>query len=491
MNTATNAQLEQEQSDKNKNNNQINEVFAQQSAFALTLRSSTFVQRKETLLRLLDVFEKHIPEIIEAGQKDFNKPETEVMLAEIFPVVHEIKHTLKHLKKWMKPKKVSATKVTFGTKSKVVPEPKGVCLIISPWNYPINLTFGPLVSAIAAGNTAMIKPSEMTPYSAKVISKIVDACFDKKEVAVFEGEVDIATALLQLPFDHTFFTGSPAVGKAVMAASAKHLTSVTLELGGKSPVVVDSSADLKKSAGKIAWGKFSNNGQTCIAPDYVLVQEEVRDEFVKEMTLAVKRAYGDSAQAIKQNPDYCRIVNIRHTQRIRSLVDGALEHNGKIVLGGDIDVEDRFVAPTLVVGKQGDEDFLHCKLMQEEIFGPVLPIVPYRSLDEAIARINAMSKPLALYVYSKKQSNIEQVLTQTSSGGACVNHSVIHFMHNNLPFGGVNNSGIGNSHGEYGFKAFSHERAILVDKFTSNQLLFPPYTDKVKKLVKQIMKFAS
>lgn len=466
----------------------IESVFKLQSDYALELRSSTVAQRKEILKKFLEVMERYVPQIVEAGKKDFNKPETETLISEVFPVIHEIKHTLKHLKKWAKPKKVSATKVTLGTKSKVVYEPKGVSLIISPWNYPINLTFGPLVSAIAAGNTAMIKPSEFTPNMAKVISAIVKECFDDKYVSVFEGDVDVSLALLDKPFDHIFFTGSPQVGKSVMAAAAKHLTSVTLELGGKSPVVIDETTNLQKTAGKIAWGKFSNNGQTCIAPDYVLIHESKLDVFVSEMKASISLAYGSN---IKHNDDYARVVNIAHTKRIKGLLDDGVINGGEVVIGGDADIDQRYISPTVVVGDSSSDAFMNSRLMLEEIFGPVLPVITYKSLEQVVSQINSLPKPLAIYVYSENRKNIDRVLQQTSSGGSCINTNMVQFLHSNLPFGGVNNSGIGSAHGEYGFKAFSHERAVLEDKVTMNHMLYPPYNSRVKSIVKLISKYAS
>lgn len=470
------------------NDSRIDRVFKLQSDYAIELRSASIAQRKEVLNKFLSVIEKYTSEIVEAGKRDFNKPETETLISEVFPVVHEIKHTLKHLRKWAKPKKVSATKVTFGTKSKVVFEPKGVSLIISPWNYPINLTFGPLASAIAAGNTAMIKPSEFTPNMSAVISKIVKECFEDKHVSVFEGELETSLALLNKPFDHIFFTGSPQVGKSVMAAASKHLSSVTLELGGKSPVVIDETTNLKKTAGKVAWGKFTNNGQTCIAPDYVLIHQSKLNEFVSEMKSAISSAYGTS---IKSNSDYARVVNIPHTLRVKGLLDDGKKQGGKVVIGGEVDVDQRYISPTVVVGDSSSLEFINSRLMQEEIFGPVLPIITYRDINQAIAHINSTPKPLALYIYSENKQVVDRVLQQTSSGGSCINTNMMQFLHSNLPFGGVNNSGIGNAHGEYGFKAFSHERAVLEDKFTSNHLLYPPYTSRVKSLVKLLSKYAS
>jgi len=466
----------------------VNAIFNQQKEYALELRSSSINDRKAILKKFITIFEKYTPEMIEAGKKDFNKPETETLLSEIFPVIHEAKHTIKHLAKWAKPKKVATTKVSFGTKSKIIYEPRGVCLIVSPWNYPINLSFCPLISAIAAGNTAIIKPSEFTPHLSNVITNIINECFDKKHVAVFEGNVDVSLVLLEKPFDHIFFTGSPQVGKSVMAAAAKNLTSVTLELGGKSPVIVDETTNLSKTAGKIAWGKFTNSGQTCIAPDYVLVHESKLNELIFELKKSITAAYGSN---IKNNVDYGRIVNVAHTKRIEALVNDGVNNAGKIIFGGEVDSDQRYISPTLIVGDFSNDTFINCSLMQDEIFGPVLPIIPYKDINDAIAQINKLPKPLALYVFSKNRNTVDQVLQQTSSGGSCINTSIIHFIQSNLPFGGVNNSGIGSAHGVYGFKAFSHERGVLEDKFTSNHFLYPPYTSKVKSLVKLIFKYAA
>lgn len=473
------------------NEHQIAEVFSTQKEYSIALRSSTTAERKEKIKHFLSVFEDHTKEIIEACKQDFNKPETEIMFTEIFPVLHEAKHALKHLSKWMKPKKAHVTKISLGTSSKVMYEPKGASLIISPWNYPFNLSFGPMVSAIAAGCTVTIKPSEMTPHCSKLITKIVKECFEDKEVAVFEGEVGVSQTLLDLPFDHIFFTGSPQVGKVVMGAAAKNLTSVTLELGGKSPGIVDASADLKATAGKIIWGKFSNNGQTCIAPDYILVHEDIKDELISQLDKAIKKSYGKDLTKLRSNPDYCRIVNQHHAARIKGIFDDAVQNGWNIALGGDMDVEERFISPTILVGHKNSGEFNQTRVMQEEIFGPILPVISYKNIDEAIALVNSKEKPLALYIYSKNKPVTDRILKNTSSGDVCINHNLVHFLQGNLPFGGVNNSGIGSSHGEYGFKAFSHERSVLTDKYSATHLLYPPYTKKVKALAKILVKFAS
>lgn len=460
------------------------ETFQQQKRFAPTLRDTTAAQRLAKLDRLKQALEARREQIQQACAADFRKPAAEVELSEIFPVLHEIAHARRHLKKWMKPVKVAPTLAMLGTQAQIRYEPKGVCLIISPWNYPINLSFGPLVSAIAAGNTAILKPSELTPHCSRLIREIVEELFAPEEVAVFEGEAEVAQRLLALPFDHIFFTGSPAIGKVVMTAAANHLSSVTLELGGKSPAIVDETADLEKAVRDILWGKFTNNGQTCIAPDYVYVHERVREDFLDQARQQIARVFGADERAQRDNPDYCRIVNTRHFARLKALLDDARQRGARIVTGGGSDAEERFIAPTVL-----SDVPLDARLMQEEIFGPLLPVLGYRELDQALADINARPKPLALYVFGKDQARIEKALGHVPAGGSCVNLCVVHFLHGNLPFGGVNNSGIGNAHGWYGFKAFSHERAVLVDRFSITHWLFPPYTGKVQALIKMTSRY--
>jgi aldehyde dehydrogenase (NAD+) len=336
--------------------------------------------------------------------------------------------------------------------------------------------------AIAAGNTVIIKPSEMTPKMSEVIGQIVKEAFRPEEVSMFEGEADVASYLTNLPFDHIFFTGSPAVGKHVMAAAAKNLTSVTLELGGKSPVIVDKSANLKKASKSIGWGKFNNNGQTCIAPDYIYVHESIKDKFVAEMTATIKSQYGLGADA-GANSDYCRVVNAGHHGRITRLLDDAKAKGGVVLTGGEVATESQFIAPTLIEGMSDDS-----AIMQEEIFGPLLPIITYSDINEVISYINAKPKPLALYIYSKDNKLTDKVIRETSAGDTCVNQTVMHFLHPNLPFGGVNNSGIGKSGGVWGFRAFTHERSVLVDKHSSLSMFYPPYTPGVRKVIRATMK---
>ena len=458
-------------------------IFKEQQQKALELRHSSVNQRIADLKKLLKAIEAHRPAIYQALQQDLGKPEAEADLTEIFAAVAEIKHSIRHFKKWMKGRKVWPTLAMLGTSAQVRYEPKGVSLIMVPWNYPINLAFGPLSSALAAGCTAIVKPSELTPNLSRVTKEIIESAFDRNQVACIEGEVETANALLELPFDHIFFTGSPRVGKIVMAAAAKHLTSVTLELGGKSPTVIDASANLKVSARNIAWEKFSNNGQTCVAPDYLLVHESVLDDFVTEMKAAIEKTYGNN---IEQNPDYGRIVNAEHFQRLNGLLNDAQAKGAKVICGGHSVADKRYIEPTLLL-----QPALDSRIMEEEIFGPLLPILSYNELDEAIHFINARPKPLALYIFSQDKTAKEKILRHTSSGDVGVNHAVVHFLHQNLPFGGIGNSGIGKAHGHAGFLAFSHERSILEEKFSITHWLFPPYTPTVKILIKNVVRFFS
>jgi aldehyde dehydrogenase (NAD+) len=456
------------------------EVFASQRETSLKLRSSTVAQRIAKLKKLEAAVLAHRGEIYRALMEDLHKAEAETDLAELMPVLGEIRHAVRHLKSWMRPRRVAPTLAMLGTQGHIQWQPKGVTLIISPWNYPLGLTLGPLASAIAAGNTAIVKPSELSPACSAVMGRIISEVFEPSEVAMFEGGPEVSTALLDLPFDHIFFTGSPAIGKIVMAAAAKHLSSVTLELGGKSPVILDASADIRKAAKSIMWGKFLNAGQTCIAPDYLFVHETVLPAFLEEARRAVTSMFGEP----RTSPDYGRIINPRHAERIAALLEDAVADGARIAEGGQHDTAAKFIAPTLLthVG-------LTSRVMQEEIFGPVLPVIPYSDLGDVIFHINEHPKPLALYIYASDQRAIDRVMLETSSGGACVNMSLLHFSHANLPFGGVNNSGIGAAHGVFGFRAFSHERAVLRDRFSTMPMLFPPYTSRVQRLVKLVLKF--
>lgn len=458
----------------------IRRVFASQEATAIAWRESTIAERIARLKKLREAMLARREDFYAAFQKDYHKPSAEVEGTEFMPVLDEIRHAIGNLKKWAQPKRVWPTMTTMGTQAWVEVQPRGRVLIVAPWNFPLNLCFGPLVSALAAGNTVILKPSEMTPAVSTVMAEVIAATFQPNEVALFEGSLPTSQALLELPFDHIFFTGSPAVGKVVMAAAAKHLTSVTLELGGKSPVIVDETADIKLAAETLMWGKLTNCGQICVAPDHVFVHESIRERFVAACRTVIAQRYGATADAQRNSPDLTRVINQRHTQRIAGLLQDAVSRGAKVAVGGEVDVSQCFIAPTLL--EQIPED---ASIMSEEIFGPVLPIIGFRDLDKVVREINANPKPLALYIFSTDKARTRELIAQTSSGGVAINHCVLHYAHGNLPFGGVNNSGIGNAHGEYGFKAFSHERAVLKSgPIMMAKLFFPPYTGFKQKLIR-------
>jgi aldehyde dehydrogenase (NAD+) len=464
--------------------NAYQQIFNAQRAHHPTIAATDYRVRIKKLKKLLQTVREFRREIYQAMYDDFRKSEPEVDLTEILQVTAEIKHAIRHLKKWMKPKRVSPTLIALTTKSWIQYEPKGVVLILSPWNYPFNLTLGPVISAVAAGNCMMVKPSEFTPNSTKVIKKILEHTFETNEVAVIEGGSEVATELLKLPFNHIFFTGSPQVGKIVMRAAAEHLSSVTLELGGKSPVIISESANINDAAKKIVWGKYLNMGQTCIAPDYILVHQKVYEQFVDKVKAYIAKLYGEAESVRQSNTYYPRVVNAKHFQRLTSLLQEAHAKGATIESGGVLDENENYISPTILSNVSTD-----MRIMQEEIFGPILPLIPYTDDDEAIRFINRMEKPLALYIFSRRRKQYLHLLKHINSGGACINDIALHFSHLNLPFGGANHSGIGSSHGFYGFKAFSHERSVL--KHFSNSpisLLFPPYTDFKKRLIKLLEK---
>ena len=448
---------------------EIDRIFKLQQAHQYTVAKATARERKEKLKRLQQAILSHRQDIRDALFADFRKHPSEVDLTEIYPVTTEIKHAVHHLSKWMRPRRVKTPLALFGTSSYIHYEPKGVALIIAPWNFPINLTFGPLVSAIAAGNCVMIKPSENTPHASAVTKRIVEEVFDESEVAVIEGAVEASTALLALPFNHIFFTGSPAIGKVVMEAASKHLASVTLELGGKSPTIVDETANIDAAARRIAWAKFTNNGQICIAPDYLFVHESKKDEFLQKFKENIESAYGLDA---RRSDSYARIVNNRHYQRVAGYIEDAKQKGATVEYGGVTEGSEDYIAPTVLTNVDPSSD-----VMTEEIFGPVLPVYTYKSLDEPIAAINAKEKPLALYIYSRSRANIDRIIHNTRAGGTCINHSAVHFFQNNLPFGGSNHSGIGKGHGFFGFEAFSNPRGILkqVLPFSAVELMAAPF----------------
>ncbi len=461
---------------------QMQAIFDAQLPKALSLRTSSAAERISRIKALREALLSEREALYGAFAQDMRKSVAEVEATELFPLIDEMRHAIGRLKSWMKPTRVWPTSTSLGLKARIHYQPRGRVLIIAPWNYPLSLCLGPLVSALGAGNTAILKPSEMTPAVSAVMARIIAQVFDPTEVALFEGEQATSQALLAMPFDHIFFTGSPAVGKIVMAAAAKNLTSVTLELGGKSPTIVDESADVAMAAENIIWGKFLNNGQTCIAPDHVYVHSKVKAEFVAQCRQALDKFYGAEADR-GSNPDLTRVVNARHTQRLMGILADARSSGARILVGGQVDESQNYVAPTLLEGAASSS-----RIMNEEIFGPLLPMMEFTDINQVISQINATPKPLALYLFSQDSDRIAQVLRHTSSGGACVNHSMVHFAHGNLPFGGVNNSGIGSGHGHFGFKAFSHERAVLTGGWLRTEKWFaPPFTQKRVALIRRIV----
>jgi aldehyde dehydrogenase (NAD+) len=438
---------------------------------------TTAEQRVAKLQRLLDSLLRHRQEVRDALFADFRRHPSEVDLTEIYPVTGEIKHAMRHLKSWMRPQRVPTPAAMTGSRSWIQWQPKGVALILSPWNFPVNLTLGPLVSAVASGNVVMLKPSEHTPHASATLKSILRDVFDPQEVALVEGDAEVAQAVLKLPFHHIFFTGSPAVGKMVMKAAAEHLASVTLELGGKSPTIVDAGADLRAAARRIAWAKWMNNGQICIAPDYVFAHESCHDELTVRLGQAVKDFYGSQPQ---RSASYGRIVNRRQFDRIASYLDGPPSHKTAASGAGPsgaLDAADLYVQPTVLTGVETTD-----KIMREEIFGPILPILRYSSIDEPLRHIAAGEKPLALYLYTRDQKTVDYVLRHSRAGGTCINHNGLQFFNNDLPFGGDNFSGIGKSHGVYGFQAFSNARAVVEQrsKYSPIELMMPPYGGRLK-----------
>jgi len=432
-------------------------TFALQQAQQWVTKSAPAEQRKEKLRKLKSAVEAHGDEIVAAVKQDTRKPENEIRVTELLNVIANIERNINNLEDWMKPVEVPPSQ-NKNDKAKIVYEARGVCLILGPWNFPLGLVMGPLAAAIAAGNCCMVKLTDLCPATARVAAKIVREAFEEKEVALFEGGVDVATALLELPFNHIFFTGSTRVGKLVMAAAAKHLATVTLELGGKSPVIVDDDADVKKVGGDLAAAKQFNGGQACISPDYVFIKEHQKDVLVEEFRAKVRQnLYRDDGSIKKES--IAQIVNAQNFGRIKKLFDDAVAKGAKIAVGGTLEEADRTIHPTLLTDVTPD-----MLIMQEEIFGPVVPVLTYRNIDDVIAYISSRPKPLALYIYSNSQNNIEKVLSRTSSGGVTINGFFSHYLENQLPFGGVNQSGMGSYHGVFGFRTFSHERAVYIQE---------------------------
>ncbi|GAB3988050.1 aldehyde dehydrogenase family protein [Spirosoma daeguense] len=463
---------------------ELQAIFDNQHRQAPEFALTTSAQRIDRIRRIQTWITTHETDIQQAMYSDFKKPIAEVMIGELIPLHTEIKHTIHRLNQWMKPQRVPTSLPLIGTRSYIHYEPKGNVLIIAPWNYPFTLLVRPLVMAIAAGNVAILKPSELTPHTSSLIKQMMNELFSANEVAVVEGDAVVSEALLELPFDHIYFTGSPAVGRIVMGAAAKNLASVTLELGGKSPVIVDESANVNQAAEQIAWGKYFNNGQTCISPDYVLVQDSLKESLIKTLQERIKVMYSPDGQSIEVSDSYARIVNKRHFERLRSLLDDATSKGAVVTFGGKVNPEQNFFEPTILEGVTSD-----MRVMQEEIFGPILPVLTYVTIADALRIINKGDKPLALYIHSRNSKITQHILERTSAGNSVVNDLLTHYGNMEIPFGGVNNSGIGKSNGFFGFQEFSNQRGVMHRDFGTIKFLYPPYTDKVKKLVNFFVKY--
>jgi len=434
---------------------EIARVFALQQAHQWDVKASSAAQRKAKLAKLKAAIEARADEIVAAVQQDTRKPEAEIRVTEVLNILGNIQLNIDSLEEWMTPTEVTPSK-NPNDKARIVYEARGVCLILGPWNFPLGLTLGPVAAAVAAGNCCMVKLTDLCPATAQVAGKIIRDVFDEKEVALFEGDVSVATALLDLPFNHIFFTGSTRVGKIVMTAAAKHLATVTLELGGKSPVIIDEGANVDAIAAALAGAKQFNGGQACICPDYVFVREEQKDRLVEGFRENVTKNLYDEAGAIRKE-NIAQIVNKGNFDRVKALFDDAVEKGATVAVGGTFDEADLTVHPTMLTDVTPQ-----MKILQEEIFAPLLPVMTYDALDQAIGYIEARDKPLALYVFSDNEANVQKVLDRTSSGGVTVNGVFSHYLENRLPFGGVNGSGMGSYHGYFGFKAFSHERAVYL-----------------------------
>ena len=428
--------------------------------------------RKESLKKLLHNIIENEGAIIKALYDDFKKPAFEAVLTETNYVISDLKETIKNIDSWTKPKKVFASLLNFPSSDYIYSEPYGNVLILSPWNYPFQLALCPLVAAVAAGNKVTLKPSELTPNTSNIISKIITETFAAKDVEVITGDATIAQQLLNQRWDYIFFTGSVAVGKIVAKAAAENLTPVTLELGGKSPCIVDETANLELSARRIVWGKIINAGQTCVAPDYILVHHKMKDTFVKFLIQEIEKALGTNPE---ESPDFARIINLKNWQRQLSLLE-----NQTILFGGQSNKETLYLAPTLL-----DEPKMDSLVMTEEIFGPILPILSYESKSDIEKIISSFEKPLSLYLFSQNKSFINEVLQKYSFGGGCINDTVIHLVNNRLPFGGVGNSGMGAYHGKLSFDIFSHKKAIVKKgTWLDLQMRYAPYKDKLKTIQK-------
>jgi aldehyde dehydrogenase (NAD+) len=428
--------------------------------------------RKDTLIKLLSSIQENEDRIVQALYNDFKKPAFEAILTETNYVITDLKYSIKNIKCWSKPKKVLPSLLNFPSTDFIYSEPYGKVLIIAPWNYPFQLAICPLIAAISAGNSVVLKPSELTPHTSSIIAEIISNVFDKNHVEIIEGGVEVSQKLLSQRWDYIFFTGSVAVGKIVAKAAAESMTPVTLELGGKNPCIIDETANLKLAAKRIVWGKFINAGQTCIAPDYLLVHKSVKLELIEHLKQEITNAYGKNPEL---SPDFTRIINTKNWERLQHLIEPE-----KVIFGGNSNKENNYLAPTLV-----DEPSLDSEIMKDEIFGPLLPILSYQNTVDLKHIISKYEKPLSLYVFTTNNYFAEEMIQKFSFGGGCINDTVVHFSNHRLPFGGVGHSGIGAYHGTLSFDTFSHKKAIVKKaNWLDLPIRYAPYKDKLKTIKK-------
>lgn len=455
----------------------ITDIVKKQKSFFKSRKTIDINFRIEQIKKLNHLVQKHENDIYEALKRDLNKPYYESMMVETGPFYSEIKHTLKHIREWAAPEIVPTSLFNIPGSSKIMREPYGNVLIIAPWNYPFQLTFSPLIGAMAAGNCVILKPSEHAPHTSEVMNRIINQHFDAEYIHVIEGGVKETQELLNERWDYIFYTGGPEVGRIIYQAAAKHLTPVTLELGGKSPCVVHKDANIPLAAKRIAWGKWINSGQTCLAPDYLFVHSDIRDKLIEELKKAIYHFYDNEPL---KSEDYCKIINEKHYNRLKSYLN-----DGEIIFGGKYDDQQLKIEPTLLLNAP-----FHSTVMKEEIFGPILPIYTYKNIEEVIEFVNSHEKPLATYLFSGSRTIQEKYLNQTSSGGVTINDTVLHISSSELPFGGVGESGIGSYHGKYSFDTFSHKKSVLtrgVQPF-DDYLRFPPYKKSRINLMKFLLK---
>ncbi|MBN1273584.1 MAG: aldehyde dehydrogenase family protein [Candidatus Aminicenantes bacterium] len=448
----------------------IKNIIARQRNFFSQGKTKNVDFRLENLKKLWDTIKKHETEICDAAAKDLGKPAFEAWYSDVASVLLELKYIRKRLKSWTRPQRVSPPLYLVGSKSFIHPEPLGLVLIIGTWNYPFHTVFYPLVGVIAAGNCAVLKPSELSTHSSRTIAGIIKETFDPEHIACIEGGPETAQFLISLGFDHIFFTGGETGGKKVMESAAKHLTPVTLELGGKNPVVVEPDVPITHAARRIIWGKFINAGQTCLSPDYLLVNKNIKNELIAAMKNVLVEFYGDDPL---DSPDYGRIINKKHFQRILNLLSC-----GNIVAGGKAIPEKLYISPTIISDVKPSDG-----IMQEEIFGPLLPVLEYEDLNYAISYINSKPKPLCMYIFTKRSDSRDNLLKNTSAGNVCINDTIFQTGVLSLPFGGVGKSGMGSYHGKYSFAAFTHHKSVLKRPYLiKNDFIHPPYEGKLKKL---------